>query len=116
MKFILTVKNKSQGEPWEEHHNRPNIETIDKAENWGKYIVEFYNGGLRPGEVEREFVSVIEGGDAKVPSHLCRECDASGLLKPECPECGGDGWVYDPKEEDNITCPVCHAARCPHCE
>lgn len=51
--FRMRVKDK-RNDPWWETHER----FCEDAESEAKKLIEFYNTTLRPGEVERELLSV----------------------------------------------------------
>jgi DnaJ-class molecular chaperone len=31
---------------------------------------------------------------------VCDACGGTGMAHPDCEECDGDGWVYDPSDGD----------------
>jgi hypothetical protein len=68
MKFILTVRHLSGGDPWEEPYDKPELRTQYAVEKWALYIVEWFNGTRRKGERARQLVSV------KILSESCEKC------------------------------------------
>ena len=107
MKFKALIKHADGGQFWENFdEDLPNLE---EATKWIKKIVDNFNGGLRPGESCREFVSIELVKETKVKPmvfenpmtykhYKCPNCIGSfrsSAKRPTCTHCGFRGKMGD---------------------
>ncbi|MFP8488738.1 hypothetical protein ACKGJO_06510 [Gracilimonas sp. Q87] len=71
MKFTLIYESSNgvSAENYDKDHNRFSdepIESLEDAKRFCKDAIDYFNGSLRRGETEREYVDCIYGNHAKV--------------------------------------------------
>lgn len=97
MKFILTAQHQTGGEPWEEHYDKPELQTLESVEKWALYIVHWFNSTRRPGERVRKLISVRLDGTSQ--KHKWFKANLVTIMDPrlgiydimKCETCGVTG-------------------------
>ena len=50
-------------------------------------------------------------------TEVCKSCNGTGKEYPECEDCSGYGWVYEPDGDGGtMVCPKCDDEKCAECD
>jgi hypothetical protein len=70
MKINITVAHADgAGEPWVEDYDRPDVKTIDDANEYATALIAYWNSTLRPHEKARRVVLVEMTGESGPTAH-----------------------------------------------
>lgn len=98
MKFILIVTD-DRGAEWQEDYDKPHVENIEEANEWGIETIKDFNRFLRPHELPRTLVRVELPEDTDSDEHLWRKTNLMTVMNKyfgshdtmKCEKCGITG-------------------------
>jgi hypothetical protein len=97
MKINITIThNDGTNEPWVEDYDKPQVKTIDDANEFAVALIQQFNNTLRPGEKSRKVLFVEIAGESGPPDHDWSKMNLVTVMDPrlgfydilQCTRCG----------------------------